>query len=224
MSGSTLTGTGQTCNIALPDIQLSSTIALILGATSVQIQIPPAVWAQTTTFPMTATQTGWGPTGTFVTGATLSSYGFSLPAAMNAAPYAWPATSWTLPQGSVTSPLVAAPLNGTVNGVKYTYPPVDGLATAKADQVDIVSRNEIALNGTWSSCSEQSGTASVSLFDNHVVGCHLSGGSTCTTGSTGSQAGFLDSNRTVYTVGMATFTAKTVTGTATCADVLQTVP
>ncbi|HZU82267.1 MAG TPA: hypothetical protein VE987_05090, partial [Polyangiaceae bacterium] len=203
---------------------LSATIATILNATSVQIQIPPSVWATTATFAVTATQNGWTPPSTFVTAPTLSLYGLTLPAGTDPATYAWPATSWTFPQNSVNGPLVATPLNGTVNGVKYTYPPVDGLATAKADQVDIVSRTQIALSGAWTSCTEQAGTASVTLFDNHVVGCHVAGGSTCTTGSTGSQAGFLDSNRTIYTVGSATFVAKIVANTATCSDVLTALP
>jgi hypothetical protein len=109
--------------------------------------------------------------------------------------------------------------------VKYTYPPVNALGSAVADRVDVVSRNEMALNGTWKSCTDLAGTADVKLFDNHVVGCHVSGGSECTTGSTQSQAGFLDSNRTIYAVGNGvTFAGKALSSTATCADVLTALP
>jgi hypothetical protein len=229
VNGNNLSGTTQTCKLSLPDIMLTSTIAVLLGGSKVQIQIPPAVWAQPTmpTFPVTDVQTGWGPPNTSTTAGTVDLIGLSLPSGTDPA-LAWPSSSGTFPSGT-TYPdndgdgnpgITATPLSG--NG--YVLPPVDGLATAKADQVYIVSRNEIALSGAWTSCSDQSGTANVMLFDNHVVGCHVSGGSTCTTGS-GSQAGFLDMNRTIYTPQSgAMFVAKTLASSAMCADAISALP
>jgi hypothetical protein len=61
-------------------------------------------------------------------------------------------------------------------------------------------------------------------FDNHVVGCHLNGASTCTTGAANTQADFLDQNRTIYAPGSATFVAKTLPSGGTCADALTALP
>ena len=61
-------------------------------------------------------------------------------------------------------------------------------------------------------------------FDNHVVGCHIKGGSTCTTDAANTQADFLDQNRTVYAPASATFVAQVLDSTATCADALSALP
>jgi hypothetical protein len=119
--------------------------------------------------------------------------------------------------------MTATPLSG--NG--YVLPPTAvgliGSAPA-ADRVYIVSRNRVAIKGAWTSCSELSGTATVSLFDNHVVGCRISDGSACTTDAANTQADFIDQNRTVYTQGAATFVAKKLANTATCQDALAALP
>jgi len=55
-------------------------------------------------------------------------------------------------------------------------------------------------------CTHGTGTASITLFDNHVVGCKTvcpTGLAGCNTGMTeqactSDQVGFLDSNRTIY--------------------------
>jgi hypothetical protein len=69
-----------------------------------------------------------------------------------------------------------------------------------------------------------SGMATVKYFDNHVVGCHINGASTCTTGMANTQADFLDQNRTIYTPGMATFVAKALPDGAGCSDVTIALP
>jgi hypothetical protein len=63
-----------------------------------------------------------------------------------------------------------------------------------ADKVYIVSRQQFSLSGIRSDCQQGMGTASVTLFDNHVVGCHLKSGSACAT----ADVQFLDQNRPVY--------------------------
>jgi hypothetical protein len=89
-------------------------------------------------------------------------------------------------------------------------------------------------------CTHGTGTSKITLFDNHVVGCHslststngdlsFSGGpGTCDS----SQVSFLDDNRTIYTAsnGMAASPTNPIMGTvtvtelaagATCANALE---
>ncbi len=104
--------------------------------------------------------------------------------------------------------VTAVPPNGTDGSMSvscsgpgsctYYYPPTAvglGGSAPSADKVYIVSRNRFALNGTrMNDCSKGSGHATVTMFDNHVVGCHVSGGSDCND----MQVGFLDTNRPIY--------------------------
>jgi hypothetical protein len=65
-----------------------------------------------------------------------------------------------------------------------------------------------------------SGTASVTAFDNRVIGCHVQGGAECDA----SEAQFVDDNNPAFKVASATFTTKVISATATCADVRSAVP
>jgi hypothetical protein len=225
VNGNSFTGTEQTCKLQLPDVMLGSIIGALVGGTKVQIQIPPSVWAKVPTTPNMATQTGWSPPSTFNTSAPIVLVGIKFPSGTD------PAVSWTMLPSGTTYPDDDMDGNPGITGTPlstsgYVLPPTDSLASNKADQVYIASRNQFALNGAWtgSSCTDQSGTATAMLFDNHVVGCHVSGGSTCTTGS-GSQAAFIDSNRTVYAPQSGgTFTAKVLPSSAACADAITALP
>ena len=73
---------------------------------------------------------------------------------------------------------------------------------------------------TRTSCDEASGPATFMHFDNHVVGCHVSGGGACSS----SEVKFIDDNRTVYAVTSGTMATKVVPATATCADVRAAFP
>jgi hypothetical protein len=77
----------------------------------------------------------------------------------------------------------------------YLVPTSVSASSAQADKVYIVSRNKFSLSGMrMNDCSKGSGNASITLFDNHVVGCHIMGGSGCND----AQVGFVDTNRPVY--------------------------
>jgi hypothetical protein len=79
----------------------------------------------------------------------------------------------------------------------------------------------MTLTGPADGCPESySGTANVSKFENHVIGCHVAGGGECNA----TQSKFVDDNRSVYTVNSSTFQAKVVSDTATCADVRAALP
>jgi hypothetical protein len=81
-------------------------------------------------------------------------------------------------------------------------------------------RNTMLIMSTRSACDTASGTAMFSHFDNHVVGCHVSGGQNC--GAT--DTALVDLNRTAYQVTSATIQSKIVADTATCAEVRATLP
>jgi hypothetical protein len=89
------------------------------------------------------------------------------------------------------------------------------------DALYIASRTELSMYGTSTSCTETSGTATVKLIDNHVIGCNIENdGGTC--GDT--QYGYIDSNRTVYVPGAAAFIQKVLKDGATCDDVIAALP
>jgi len=107
----------------------------------------------------------------------------------------------------------------------YTLPPTDLagalLQTGLADRLYLVVRSVVTLNGTRESCDRVSGTAAVTAFDNHIIGCRLKDTQAdCNT----TQADFVDVNRTVYELHEGTYEQVTIAENATCADVLAAFP
>ncbi len=174
------------------------------------------------TFATSGTQTGWNPGDTLDTNSTLGILGLTDASFGGASPAAWPAicasnctpaAAWAAGDaaGSFTAGQVvdddgdgfpgitANPLSNS----NYSLPPTSITAfqvPPLADKVYIVSRNQLALSGMrMSSCTGGSGTASITLFDNHVVGCHSTAGAGQPAGPcTSAQVSFLDQNRTIY--------------------------
>jgi hypothetical protein len=64
------------------------------------------------------------------------------------------------------------------------------------------------------------GTANVTKFDSHVVGCHIQGGGNCST----SDRDFIDQNNVTFNVKSASVKLVRVAADATCADVRATLP
>ena len=218
------------------------------------------------TFSLTGTQTGWNPGDTLTTNPSLGVLGLNATAgsatatwppycASNCYPATVPSSGTLCTGGTCTGPdgaysgseitdddgdgfpgITANPLNNSM----FSYPPTSvtlfGIPPL-ADQVYIVTRNQIALSGMrMSSCTQGSGSATISLFDNHVVGCHATaytpvGGSQMPAAPcTSAQVSFLDQNRTIYGPNATSVasTSSPITGTvtiqqmapgATCADV-----
>ena len=72
---------------------------------------------------------------------------------------------------------------------------------------------------TRTACDQASGSATFTHFNNHVVGCHVSGATTaCQRDQLRRQ------NRTIYQIISATAQTKIVAETATCADVRAALP
>jgi hypothetical protein len=109
-------------------------------------------------------------------------------------------------------------------GDGYVLPPTSALGALlggnRADEVYTVFRLVTSNMTTRTSCQEASGTATVTHFDNHVVGCHVSGMGECTS----AEADFVDANRTVFQVTSATITTSIVPDGATCQDVRNKLP
>jgi hypothetical protein len=232
-NGNMFTGTTKTCGTTVPDLALNGLGTIAAGGSKVQIQLPTMVWAAPSmpTYQSTGSQQGWDPGNTFQIDPTLALIGLKLPSGTDGTMYTWPSSSWSFVSGA-TFPdddgdgnpgITATPLSG--NG--YVDPPTAiglGGSAPSADQVYLATRTEMQLSGTWTSCTDLSGSVTVAHFDNHVVGCHIKGGGACTTNAAKTQADFIDQNRTVYVPGMATFVAKALPSAATCADVLTALP
>jgi hypothetical protein len=210
-NGTALTGTIQLCGNTLPELMLTP----LVGGGTVAVEIPQAVWDSPSApkFSTTGTLEGWNPGSTLTTAPTIALIGLTMPDPQAA----WPA-SYTM----VTSVDTDMDGNPGITGIPKTgagyvqtpvATPILGIG-ARADKLYLASRTGVALNGKMTSCTEQSGSAAISFFDSHVLGCHVSGGTECTA----AQVDFVDTNQTKYTMMSGTFTSKILPDTATCAD------
>ena len=243
--GMSYTGTTRSCKTITPDIMT------IVG--KVSIQIADSVFDKVNrTFPISGVE--GTPGGASMQNATLGGLGIvdGSPYLTLPNPQTWPpdcdsSSSMTCnTTGSFTmADLVDDDMHGgygvtatfpNTNG--YTYPPTDLLATNSADIAYVVLRQEVSASGMLSSDGmSASGTATLLTFDNHVVACHVAGGSACDN----TQASFVDSQRTKYTTAagsmqsnappisptnpvMGTYTSKKLSAGATCADVRTALP
>ena len=84
----------------------------------------------------------------------------------------------------------------------------------------LASRTVVGLHGMLTSCTEGSGTADITAFDSHVVGCRVKDGNDCTP----AQTDFVDQSRTIYKIASATFTIKQVPENASCEEVRKALP
>jgi hypothetical protein len=212
-SGNAITGVNVACGSQLPDIEKTP----IAGGGKVQAEFPPTVWddASMPTFPATGTQSSFDVKSTITITPSPVLLGLTMadPAA------AWPAlgaVQATDSDGDGKLGITSVPK--ATGG--YSQPPTSLLQTAHADKLYIASRTATSLAGVRDTCDSQKGTAVVSAFDNHVVGCHVAGGGECAK----SDYEFIDQNRTVYVVKSATYEAKVVPDGATCADVRAALP
>lgn len=208
------------CGSVLPETKLSIAGQAAAGGEKVLIQVPDAMWdAPSVPITMgTGKQSGFG-VGSDVEFSYLSLLGVNLADPMAA----WPEFGADIEavdvEGDGSNGYTATPKEGggfvlppTAIGILGTGP--------KADKVYLVSRQGMALKGKRTACDVHSGTAEVSAFDNHVVGCHVKDEAECTA----DQSDFVDRNRMRYMVTSATYQAKVVDDDASCADVRAALP
>ena len=212
-SGNNLMATSQACGSVLPPTGLNA----IAGGGSVLIQIPDATWdlPSMPRFQFSATQTGWNP-GSTISYTSTAPIGVTLTDPTNGA---WPTTITTAvdADGDMKPGYAAVP----ATSAGHVLPPTSLNAAAnRADRVDIATRNVFMVTATRDACDHAAGPITVTHFDSHVVGCHVSGGNDCTT----AQSNFVDQNRTIYQAGNSTIELKVVPASATCADVRTALP
>jgi hypothetical protein len=208
------------CGTVLPETKLTALGRIATGGEKVLIEVPASVW-DAPSVPVTmasGTQSGFD-VGSSVEFSYVSLLGVTLadPKA------AWPESGAELQTVDLekdgSKGYTAAPRNGD----GYVLPPTAvglGGSAPSADKVYLVSRQAMTLKGKRTACDAHSGTANVSAFDNHVVGCHIEDGEECNA----DQADFVDQNRMRYMVSSATYEAKTVAADASCADVRAALP
>jgi hypothetical protein len=211
----------RTCGTQLPPFSLNGAGQLVTGGRNVHIEIPHTVW-DAPSIPRLNSRgrlSGWNPGSSLTIDGTVALIGLTMNDPMAAWPDSYSALQAVDADGDGKLGFTAVPKAAT----GFVQPPTGlGLfgSAPSADLVYIASRSVIGLDGMFTSCADLSGTARVAAFDSHVVGCHVKGGGECSA----NQTDFVDQNRTIYRVTGATFTAKQVPETASCADVRAAVP
>jgi hypothetical protein len=208
------------CGSVLPETKLTVAGKIATGGDKVLIEVPPAVW-DAPSIPITMAE---GTHSGFDVGSDFEFSYVSILGATLADPMAaWPAEGADITavdlEGDGSDGYTATPRNG---GGFVLPPTAVGLAGSapSADKVYLVSRQAMTLKGKRTACDAHSGTATVTAFDNHVVGCHIEGGAECSA----NQADFVDQNRMRYMVTSAVYEAKVVPDDASCADVRAALP
>jgi hypothetical protein len=108
------------------------------------------------------------------------------------------------------------------NSGGIVYPRTSILGGNRADDVYLAARVAFSLSGTLTTCTQSSGSATVTHVDTRLFGCNRSGSNQDCSGSEGT---FIDSNQpNYYQDGTATYTLVKIADTATCADVLTALP
>jgi hypothetical protein len=215
-NGTALSGETRPCGSVLPPLELSA----IAGGGKTLIEIPNATWdlPSMPKVPANATLSGWSAGSKFVTQSAAGLVGLT----MTDPKAAWPSKGSMIMTADHDSDKKAG-ITGIPKadgGFLRAPTSILGQAGAVADQVYLVTRTTMSLEGAMTSCNEHSGIAKVTFFDNHVVGCHVYNGAECDA----SQADFIDTNRTIYVVSDASYTAKFLSESATCADVRAALP
>jgi hypothetical protein len=209
-SGSTGTVIGQSCGSVLPAI----TTTAIAGSEKILPEMPDATWDAASMPKFTGSLTKNGNTVTIDPGVALVGLSMSNPLA------SWPsATSITGVDHDSDGNLGVTAIPKTTSG--FSAPPTEITKTHRADKLYLAIRNVMTLSSTFEGCPETTtGTANVTNFENHVIGCHVKGGGECDS----TQASFVDTNRTVFILGSATFSSTRISAAASCADVRAALP
>lgn len=198
------------CGTTLPEMQTQA----IAGGTKILPEIPDATWDAPGMPKIMGTAKQAGKTMTIEPGVAL------IGLKMNDPMGPWPEASAIMGldhDGDGAVGITAVPR--TSDG--FQAPPTSIAQTVRTDKLYLAIRNTMTLSAQVEGCpSMYSGMANVTAFDNHVIGCHIQGGADCS--ATDGQ--FVDDNSPVYKVESATFTAKVVPSTATCADVRAALP
>lgn len=214
--GNEVSGSVTPCGSELPPLQTKA----VAGGGKVQPVIPDSVW-DSASMPKTAahgTISGFGPGSTVAMDPVGATVGLVMADAVNDSwPSSWQGIETADHDGTGHPGITSFPMEGD----GFQLPPLGLFPTdPKAEALYLVTRSVVELQGERDSCTHASGTALMTKFDNHVVGCRIQGGGECNA----DQVEFVDSNRVVYTIESATYEMQQVPDGASCADVRAALP
>ena len=134
----------------------------------------------------------------------------------------WPSQASGLAQVDMDGDGKAGVTLAYLNGNGYSFPRTAAtLFSNRASAPYAATRLVFSLNGSLTSCTQSSGSATVRFIDTRIFGCKISGNSgDCS----GGEADFLDDNCVNYQLGTATYTLVKVANGATCAAVRAALP
>jgi hypothetical protein len=216
-SGNSLSGTLLECGRYVPDFDAS------MVNETYHFQHPNSLFdhlpAYLPTTPVTFTLGSASPGATITLPLSAVQMGVNM---ANPTTGSWPNTASGLTQIDMDADGKPGVTVAYLNGGGFSYPRTgSSLGAARADNPYMASRVSFSLSGTLSSCTQATGSASVTHVDTRVFGCSLSSGSSdCSAG----QANFIDTNCLNYNLGSATYTLVKVVDNATCAVVRAALP
>jgi hypothetical protein len=222
VNGTQLSGNEtRSCGTTLPPFMLNGAGRLVTGGSKVHVEIPHSVWEAPAIPRLNSmgTLSGFDPGSKLDIVGTVALMGLTMPDPSAPWPDSYSKLMAVDVDGDGKPGFTAVPRSG----MDHVQPPT-GLgifgSAPTADRIYLASRTVVGLHGMLTSCTEGAGTADISAFDSHVVGCHVKGGNDCTP----AQTDFVDQSRTIYKITSATFTAKQVPETASCEDVRGALP
>jgi hypothetical protein len=221
-SGNNLTASVKACGAIVPPL----TLLPQYGGYKIQPLFPDSLWDSSAmpSFTVAGTHGGFGG------GASVK---LDKAAVLIGATMADPANgAW--PQSGTDLTVVDHDGNGKAGvdatsrtGGEFRMPPANvealssmGASGVFADVIYLAFRVVTAIDGTRQGCDRVTGTATLSHFDNHVVGCHASAGRECEA----AEVSLLDLGRSIFQVSSATFEMVHLPDGATCADVRAALP
>jgi hypothetical protein len=235
-------GTMRTCKNQTPPITLTQLGDMASGfpmMSQVQVVIDRSVWDKQPAVSVTGTSGG----GSFTLDSVVALNGLKQDSIWKDAGVKWappspmanrlpaiPDTDWSQEDMNRNDGGITAHFKADMS--PFVIPRVALSMTApQTDEIYVVLRTEIGLNGCMTSCTEGSGTANVPLLQNHVIGCHLPASDAGPEAMCNpNQFNFLDLNSTAYQVQNGSYKSKIITngtgtgGAVTCDDVSNAFP
>jgi hypothetical protein len=259
VSGNNITGNTYTCGNQTPPFTLTAVGNTAQGESggmaALQITFQSAVWDAIMAHmnggmgtAATGSIGGWNIGSSFQINPVTSVLGLKPTSMYAQASTEWPKSETSIPATDYSDDdndghpgITATPLGTSPTSTPYVLP-VTALAAPQppAQELFVVTRTELSLYGASTSCTEGAGTATVSLLNNHVIGCELLGYSgdggpdadvadLCDDGAaSGAQTQFLDINTTQYQVLSGTYQTIQISPeagmTPTCEEVRNLLP
>ena len=210
-SGNSLSGSVVECARVTPDLRSS------VLSESYNVSYPNAIYDHAPTYlqagTASVTLSGTSPGASFTLARTAQLMGASMADPVNGV---WPSSASGLSQIDTDQDGKPGVSAAYANDSGRTYPPTAPLfGAARTDGPYVAARIAFSLSGTLSSCTQSSGSASVTAVDTAIFGCSMSSGGDCNA----SQSSFLDNNQMTYRPGSATYTLVKVAAGASCAAV-----